>query len=254
MNQVQQIPTPQSQARSLSPPASTTTDENDRDLTPGQRRRKEQNRAAQRAFRDRKERHLRTLESRLATLESTNTSISTENASLKAALEKARLENRILHETRSPPSSSLAKELEMEFVHGPLGFMPANHPSSQQTQIPTPEKDDDADDFDTPPPTSFTAPLFRAHPNRGPLHRITTSPATGERLLAAGAAWEMIICHPLYVQGKVDIVAVGERLKGVARCDGQGPVFEERDVLEAVQGARRRGEGLVEEDEEEGMW
>lgn len=88
---------------------------------------------------------------------------------------------------------------------------------------------------DSSPPPNFTAPLFSEHPNRGPLHRITTSPGTGEKLLSAGAAWDLILCHPLYEQGLVDIADISERLKGLAKCDGQGPVFEESTVLEAIQ-------------------
>lgn len=58
---------------------------------------------------------------------------------------------------------------------------------------------------------------------------------TGERLLAAGAAWDRIIKHPLFTQGLVDVGDVSERLKGFARCDGQGPVFEEREIIDAIE-------------------
>ena len=33
----------------------------------------------------------------------------------------------------------------------------------------------------------------------------------------------------------MDIADISERLKGLAKCDGQGPVFEESTVLEAIQ-------------------
>lgn len=57
----------------------------------------------------------------------------------------------------------------------------------------------------------------------------------GERLLAAGATWDYIIKHPLFVKGMVDVGDVSERLKKAAKCDGQGPVFEERAILEAIE-------------------
>jgi hypothetical protein len=86
------------------------------------------------------------------------------------------------------------------------------------------------------PPAKFTSPIFNAHPNRsGSIHRITTSPGTGEKLLGAGAAWDLIVCHPLYEQGLVDIGDISDRLKSLARCDGQGPVFEESVILDAIQ-------------------
>jgi AP-1-like factor len=57
----------------------------------------------------------------------------------------------------------------------------------------------------------------------------------GERLLAAGATWDYIIKHPLFIKGYVDVGHVSERLKGRAKCDGQGPVFEESAILDAIE-------------------
>ena len=58
---------------------------------------------------------------------------------------------------------------------------------------------------------------------------------SGERLLAAGATWDYIIKHPLYARGLVDVGDVSDRLKKVAKCDGQGPVFEEREIIDAIE-------------------
>jgi AP-1-like factor len=57
----------------------------------------------------------------------------------------------------------------------------------------------------------------------------------GGRLLAPGATWDFIINHPLFKAGRVDVGDVGERLKKCAKCDGQGPVFEERAILDAIE-------------------
>jgi len=67
-----------------------------------------------------------------------------------------------------------------------------------------------------------------------PSHRVVVS-ENGEKLLAAGATWDYIIKHPLFLQGRVDVGDVSERLKKKAKCDGQGPVFEEREILEAIE-------------------
>jgi AP-1-like factor len=83
-------------------------------------------------------------------------------------------------------------------------------------------------------PTDFYTEVLRAHDNKTPSHRIVTSD-TGERLLAAGATWDYIIKHPLYARGLVDVGHVSERLKKVAKCDGQGPVFEERAIIDAIE-------------------
>lgn len=83
-------------------------------------------------------------------------------------------------------------------------------------------------------PTDFYTEVLHGHENKTPSHRITTS-EEGQKLFAAGATWDYIIGHPLYQKGMVDVGDVSDRLKGAARCDGQGPVFEERDIVEAIE-------------------
>jgi len=174
---------------------------NDEDMTPAQSRRKAQNRAAQRAFRERKERHVKDLEAKLATIEKNSANVAAENERLKRDLQKVATENEILRAT-----STMPKEPEVQSA-GPMRYSP----------------------------TDFYTEVLHGHENKIPSHRITTSEETGEKLFAAGATWDYIIGHPLYQKGMVDVGDVSERLKGVARCDGQGPVFEERDIVEAIQ-------------------
>jgi AP-1-like factor len=76
--------------------------------------------------------------------------------------------------------------------------------------------------------------VLSAYENKSPSQRIVTS-MSGERFLAAGAAWDYIIKHPLYVRGLVDVGDVSERLKRVAKCDGQGTIFEESEILDAIE-------------------
>ncbi len=83
-------------------------------------------------------------------------------------------------------------------------------------------------------PTDFYTEVLVGHENKTPSHRIVTSD-NGERLLAAGATWDYIIKHPLYARGLVDVGHVSERLKKCAKCDGQGPVFEEREIIDAIE-------------------
>jgi hypothetical protein len=139
---------------------------------------------------------------------------------LQQELQKARLENRLLQENslrgHSPPST-----IEVEQI----AFRPTDHVGTQ-------------------PPHAFTSPIFVEHPNKGPLHRISTSAKTGERLLGAGAAWDLIVCHPLYDQG-LDIGDISERLRGLAQCDGQGPVFDEGTILQVIQASYRGADELL---------
>lgn len=89
-------------------------------------------------------------------------------------------------------------------------------------------------------PTDFYSNVLSNHANKTPSHRIVTSD-DGERLLAAGATWDLIISHDLYKRGLVDIGDVSERLKNQAKCDGQGPVFSERAINEAIESSVASG-------------
>jgi AP-1-like transcription factor len=65
--------------------------------------------------------------------------------------------------------------------------------------------------------------------------------ADGKRLLAAGAAWDLIQRHELYRRGMVDIAEVIRRLKGKAACDGRGPAFKEAEVIRAIEESAQSG-------------
>jgi hypothetical protein len=61
-----------------------------------QKKRKAQNRAAQRAFRERKERHVKDLEAKVAEMEQVTNKMQEENAQMKSKLAKLEAENSIL--------------------------------------------------------------------------------------------------------------------------------------------------------------
>ncbi|KAK3996976.1 hypothetical protein QBC44DRAFT_126013 [Cladorrhinum sp. PSN332] len=178
----------------------------DDDLTPAQSRRKAQNRAAQRAFRERKERHVKDLETRLQQMEAMQQEALAENEQLRVDMRKLSTENEILRATAA--------------------VNPAGSPLNHGTPITTGPM--------TYNPTDFYTNVLQNHTNKTPSHRIVTSD-DGERLLAAGATWELIINHHLFKRGLVDVGAVSERIKPLAKCDGQGPVFEERAIIQAIE-------------------
>ncbi|KAL1986363.1 hypothetical protein VTN96DRAFT_6442 [Rasamsonia emersonii] len=178
-------------------------------LTPAQSRRKAQNRAAQRAFRERKERHVRELEQKLSDLQQTSNDLYADNERLKRELAKVSTENEIL---RATTQSGVAVKGHGESdpgqtTTGPMRFSP----------------------------TDFYSSVTGEKGEHKVAHRIVVSEETGERLLDAGATWDMIQNHKLFKQGLVDIGDVCERLKGFVRCDGQGPVFEESRVRKAIE-------------------
>lgn len=63
----------------------------------------------------------------------------------------------------------------------------------------------------------------------------------GGPLLSSSATWDLIQSHPLVKQGVVDITDVCERIKPLARCNGQGPVYEERAIWNVIETSRRAG-------------
>jgi hypothetical protein len=89
-------------------------------------------------------------------------------------------------------------------------------------------------------PTDFYSNVLEPHTNKTVSHRIVRSDA-GERLLAVGAAWDLITSHELFKRGLVDVADVSEQIRHQAKCDGQGPVFEESTILRAIEQSATAG-------------
>ncbi|KAL6713656.1 AP-1-like transcription factor [Lecanora helva] len=199
--------------------ANSSDDDKD-NLTPAQSRRKAQNRAAQRAFRERKERHVKDLELKLKSIEAHSTDLMTDNERLKRELDRLATQNEILRATTTPlklphqdssqPQSSSSPPSPKGLTSGPMIFSPSTFNNA----------------FSEHNPAGADEPIS---------HRIQISAQTGERLLATGAAWELIQSHELYRQGLVDIGEVCDRLKEKVLCDGSGPTFAEKDVIQAIE-------------------
>ncbi|KAI9655725.1 MAG: hypothetical protein M1821_005160 [Bathelium mastoideum] len=238
-------------------------------LTPAQSRRKAQNRAAQRAFRERKERHVRDLEAKLTALESQSHSLQSDNERLKLALQRVETENEILRATsatnplslslpgspsgeetdglvngESGKSETRGKAIEKMLENGEAALGPSSwKPRKIDIPVTLPDKG-------TAGPNSAASakPSSPSHSTHFPGRRLVPS-LNGSRgmvsksstLLPAAKTWDLIYAHPLFKQGLIDIGDVCDRLRGLAKCDGQGPVFEETDVIRVVEGARRGG-------------
>lgn len=161
--------------------------------------------SSQRAFRERKERHVKDLEAKLASLEAAQSQTASENEKLRREMQKMSTENEILRATSSAHAQHNGSLSPVAGITtGPMQYNPSE----------------------------FYDDLLQNHANKTPSHRIVES--GGERLLAAGSTWDYIINHDLFKKGLVDVADVSERLKCQAKCDGQGPVFEERAVLKAI--------------------
>ncbi|MCJ1291039.1 hypothetical protein MMC34_002581 [Xylographa carneopallida] len=176
-------------------------------LTPAQSRRKAQNRAAQRAFRERKERHVKDLENKLNSLSAHSTTLLTDNERLKRELQKLATQNEILRATTGPASQ------------------PPLHNVRPPSPIPGPQ---------TYSPTDFQKAVG-VDPKQHPVSYEEFGGEDGERLLSAGATWDLIQGHELCRKGMVDVGDVCRRLKGRAACDGRGPAFRECEVMAAIE-------------------
>ncbi|KAG9187868.1 hypothetical protein G6011_05739 [Alternaria panax] len=202
--------------------ARSSSEEKD-NLTPAQSRRKAQNRAAQRAFRERKERHVKELETKLSALESSTHSLQSDNERLKAALHRARTENEILRATSG---------------HSPAPSRPlsASYPSPG-AHLPVVDDDDDDDEMDM----DYNVESLTNGSVVNTAGREHSQRKVKSREVPASQAWDLIQSHTLVKQGLVDVADVCERLKGKTTCDGHGPVFAESTIWQAVEESRRCG-------------
>ncbi|EEH34073.1 hypothetical protein PAAG_05122 [Paracoccidioides lutzii Pb01] len=183
-------------------------------LTPAQSRRKAQNRAAQRAFRERKERRVRDLEQELNEYKSNYSSLMEDNESLKRQMAKVAMENEILRATsiNSTGASGGHDHDPQPTTTGPLRYLPTDNFSSNGKK-------------------------------KDPVHRIAVSRTTGEKLLDVSATWDLIVGH-LSKQGlNLDVQDIYDRLKRHTQCDGQGPVIEEAHVFQAIEESIASGSG-----------
>lgn len=172
---------------------------------------------SQRAFRERKERHVRELEQKVNNLEQESTTLVADNDRLKRELAKFATENEILRATSATLSGN-ANAIGGS-GHG-TGLRPEPTTTGPLHYTPT--------DF-------YSSLASEGHNISYPMHRIYVCPTTGEKLYGAGATWDLIQSHELYKRGLVDIANVCERLKGFAQCDGQGPAFRESIVRRAIE-------------------
>ena len=156
---------------------------------------------SQRAFRERKERHVKDLESKLHSLSAHSSTLLTDNERLKRELQRLATQNEILRATSAQPNPSARPPSP---IHGPQTYSP----------------------------TDFQQAIGEGH------HALSFEDfggPEGQRLLAVGATWDYIINHESFKRGMVDIEDVHKRLKGRAACDGRGPAFKEAEVLRAIE-------------------
>jgi hypothetical protein len=143
-----------------------------------------------------------------------------ENERLRRELAKIATENEILRATSGAAFNGPTPFLEEpDELVGPLRYVPTDFPVKTRS-----------------PASSLGsgAEAMSKYAHFGTMRTITIDDDTGEQLLGMGATWDYIQAHELFRKGLVDVGDVCERLKKMARCDGQGPIFLESDVRQAI--------------------
>jgi len=159
------------------------------------------------------------LENKLSALESSTHSLQSDNERLKIALQRARTENEILRATTGQSPA-------------PSRPVSVSYPSPGAHLLDEDDKDDDY----------YVQSLKNGSVvNAADKDHVASRRKTKGKEVPAAQAWDFIQSHPLVKQGLVDIADVCERLKGAAKCDGQGPVFEESMIWQAIEESRRSG-------------
>ncbi len=227
-----------------------SSDEDKESITPAQNRRKAQNRAAQRAFRERKERRVKELEIKLKRIEDQSSTLLTDNERLKRELEKLATQNEILRASNSLTMTTAVAGMQQNNHNHNQQQQQQNHPhhhhhhhhQQRQHALPSPSSSSSLmlpeSPISGPHPSTFHTALSAASPAALSSHhglQTSDSSVPGERLLSAGATWDFIINHELSKKGMVDVGGLYERLKDRALCNGMGPAFAESEIEKAIE-------------------
>lgn len=162
---------------------------------------------------------MRDLEAKLNALENNTHSLQSDNERLKLALQRARTENEILRATSGHSPSSPRR-------------VSASYPSPG-AHLPDEEMEEEGYNVQSLSNGSVVNAADKDH--------AASRHTSRGREVPAAQAWDVIQSHPLVKQGLVDVTDVVERLKGTAKCNGHGPIFEESTIWQAVEESRRSG-------------
>ncbi|KAA8910064.1 hypothetical protein TRICI_004270 [Trichomonascus ciferrii] len=172
-------------------------------------KRKAQNRAAQRAFRERKEKRVKQLEDKLSLAQEERDRLSKEN-------ELLRHENMLISQSYQKPRAGAA-----ETAVPKVATFPRSATIDDET---------------------FCNELTEAHGGYKSTelkYQVYVRPTDGETLLGAGAIWAKIMEFEDEDEDPIDVEDVIERLRERAVCDGFGPVYRLTDIEQAIKQARK---------------
>ncbi|ANB11821.1 Yap3p [Sugiyamaella lignohabitans] len=183
-------------------------------------KRKAQNRAAQRAFRERKEQRVRELEIKLAESEEVVKKLTQENQKLTQENTVLKTENQVLR-------NSHHSNLQTAGSNGPPAPQQATFPSHQFYASLLEGHEDGSSNDPGSPGTGEVQPSYIVYERNH-----------GETMLGAGTVWQMLMEDPVMSAEDVDISFVVQYIKDKAVCDGYGPVYPLREVHEGIRLAK----------------
>jgi AP-1-like transcription factor len=168
-------------------------------------------------------------------LESSATSLATDNQRLKLALQRAKTENEIL---RASTASSAAR---LPRTYSPTPLAEADYHDGADDNNNGDTADGGGGGGGATHGVAYSAYRRGSDVTVNGGGKSSSKSDGGVTLLTSAATWDYIVEHPLVKSGQVDIADVCERLKRAALCDGGGPVFAEKEVRRAVEVSRRGG-------------
>ncbi|KAI9668739.1 MAG: hypothetical protein M1829_005279 [Trizodia sp. TS-e1964] len=143
----------------------------------------------QRAFRERKERHVKDLEVKLAALKQSVSKLTADNERLQGEVHRLTRKNKVLRASEPAAEEGGAAEAPASEVMGRMEYSP----------------------------TDFYSTMLQSHAKQVVSYGIFVNELTGGRLLAPGATWDVLQEHPLFRKGLVDVGDVCDRLQKIAQ-------------------------------------
>jgi AP-1-like transcription factor len=154
------------------------------------------------------------LEKKLSEIESSATTLASDNQRLKLALQRLMTENEILRSTSASGRPGPQR----------MGKKPAPAESLQ-------DKDGEKGKAPAEPPAVGQSPKVRGLGDK----------TAASSILSMSDAWDFLIEHPLVKEGLVDITDASYRLRRTAKAGPYGPVFRKAEAQTAVKGSKRSG-------------
>ncbi|KAH7245073.1 hypothetical protein BKA59DRAFT_454144 [Fusarium tricinctum] len=175
-------------------------------------RKRAQNRAAQVAFRQKREKYVRDLEERIAQVEVEQQKLSAANEQLEESLQRLHVENRILLLAQNAGRDlSLLKSVSINPVHDTNVLLP-------EVVVVRSDKTDSC---------------------------LTRTMNGSQRLITVSDAWEHIICHNLFTGGFLDLAGIIQELKHTVRHCGYSGVVQEDEIIRIMDELRVTGNNYL---------